>query len=88
MLSECLQPVPIPSYLLALAVGDLESRRIGPRSQVWSEPSVVDAAAYEFANTDNYLTTGAAHCILLLHVSDAFHCAASAVLAVCTGCQR
>ena len=50
--------MPIPSYLLALAVGDLESRRIGPRSQVWSEPSVVDAAAYEFANTDKYLTTG------------------------------
>ena len=58
VLPQCLQPVPIPSYLLALAVGDLESRRIGPRSQVWSEPSVVDAAAYEFANTDKYLTTG------------------------------
>lgn len=25
------QPVPIPSYLLALAVGVLESRRLGPR---------------------------------------------------------
>jgi len=68
VLSEFLQPVPIPSYLLALAVGDLESRRIGPRSQVWSEPSVVDAAAYEFANTDNYLTTGAARSVLLLDV--------------------
>ncbi len=48
----------IPSYLLALAVGELESRRIGPRSHVWSEPSVVEAAAYEFANTDKYLQTG------------------------------
>lgn len=28
------QDVPIPSYLLALAVGNLESRRLGPRSKV------------------------------------------------------
>eukprot|EP00967_Tisochrysis_lutea_P072328 scaffold96312_cov30-Tisochrysis_lutea.AAC.4 len=39
------QTVPIPSYLLALAVGQLESREIGPRSSVWAEPSVVEAAA-------------------------------------------
>jgi hypothetical protein len=50
--------VPIPSYLLAIAVGDLEERRIGPLSRVWSEPSVVDAAAYEFQNTHRYLQTG------------------------------
>jgi len=50
--------VAIPSYLLALAVGELESRRIGPRSHVWSEPSVVEAAEYEFQNTDKYLQTG------------------------------
>ena len=28
------QDVPIPSYLLALAVGNLESRKLGPRSKV------------------------------------------------------
>jgi len=28
------QEVPIPSYLLAIAVGQLESRKIGPRSKV------------------------------------------------------
>lgn len=28
------QEVPIPSYLLALAVGDLEHRQIGPKSKV------------------------------------------------------
>ena len=28
------QPVPIPSYLLALAVGQLESRELGPISRV------------------------------------------------------
>ena len=43
------QDVPIPAYLLALAVGELEARPLGPLSRVWAEPSVVDAAAYEFA---------------------------------------
>lgn len=28
--------VPIPSYLIAIAVGDLHSKRIGPRSLVWT----------------------------------------------------
>lgn len=34
------QKVPIPSYLVALAVGKLEKRDVGPRSAVWSEPEV------------------------------------------------
>jgi len=41
-------PQPIPSYLVAMAVGDLVSKDIGPRSKVWSEPTQVEAAAYEF----------------------------------------
>lgn len=49
------QRVPIPSYLLALAVGELESRELGPVSRVWSEPSMVEAGAYEFAETDAFL---------------------------------
>lgn len=51
------QPTPIPSYLLALAVGNLTSRTIGPRSQVWSEPETVEAGAYEFAETEQFLST-------------------------------
>lgn len=43
------QPVPMPSYLIAIVVGDLASRQIGPRSHVWSEPELVEKAAYEFA---------------------------------------
>ena len=43
---------PMPSYLIALAVGDLAFRPLGPRSGVYAEPSVVDAAAYEFADTE------------------------------------
>ena len=45
-------PQPIPPYLLALAVGRMESREIGPRSRVFAEPETVDAAAHEFAETE------------------------------------
>ncbi|XP_043569231.1 leukotriene A-4 hydrolase [Chiloscyllium plagiosum] len=49
------QMVPMPSYLIALVVGSLESRVIGPRSRVWSEKEMVDAAAYEFEETETML---------------------------------
>jgi leukotriene-A4 hydrolase len=49
--------VPIPSYLIAIVAGDLESREIGPRSKVWSEKELVDAAAFEFAETETMLQT-------------------------------
>ncbi len=48
-------PQPIPSYLLALAVGDLEFRSLGKRSGVYAEPSVVEKAAYEFADTEKMI---------------------------------
>lgn len=43
---------PIPSYLIALAVGDIDFRPLGARTGVYAEPSVVDAAAREFADTE------------------------------------
>ena len=43
---------PIPPYLIALAVGDLEFRPLGPRTGVWAEPETLDKAAYEFADTE------------------------------------
>lgn len=43
---------PVPPYLIALAVGDLEFREIGPRSGVWAEPGVAAAAAEEFAEVE------------------------------------
>jgi leukotriene A-4 hydrolase/aminopeptidase len=49
------QTRPIPPYLIALAVGDLEFRALGPRSGVWSEPSVVDSAAREFEDLEGML---------------------------------
>ncbi|HNP18344.1 MAG TPA: M1 family metallopeptidase [Fulvivirga sp.] len=44
---------PIPSYLLALSVGDLEFRELGPRTGVYAEPSVIEAAAYEFGDLES-----------------------------------
>ncbi len=45
-------PQAIPSYLIALAVGDLEFKETGPRSGVYAEKSIVKAAASEFADTE------------------------------------
>jgi aminopeptidase N len=49
---EFSMPQPVPSYLIALAVGDLEFRELGSRSGVYAEPSVVEGAAWEFADTE------------------------------------
>ncbi|XP_051974699.1 leukotriene A-4 hydrolase [Xyrauchen texanus] len=51
------QPVPMPSYLIAIVVGALESREISPRSRVWSEKEYVDEAAFEFSETETMLKT-------------------------------
>jgi aminopeptidase N len=45
----------IPSYLIALAVGDLAFRPTGPRTGVFAEPSVVEAAAWEFADAEKMI---------------------------------
>ena len=50
-------PQPIPSYLLALAVGDLAARDLSPRARVWAEPATVEAAAWEFAGVEAMITT-------------------------------
>jgi hypothetical protein len=38
-------------------VGDLSSRDISKRCRVWAEPGIVDAVAYEFAETEEFLKT-------------------------------
>ena len=43
---------PIPSYLIALAVGDLKFQPLGQRTGVWAEPSMLEKAAHEFADTE------------------------------------
>ncbi|MGF1509954.1 MAG: M1 family metallopeptidase [Myxococcota bacterium] len=50
-------PQPIPSYLVAFAVGDLVRRPLGPRSEVWAEEAVVDLAAAVLQETEGLITT-------------------------------
>jgi aminopeptidase N len=45
-------PQPIPSYLFALAVGNLDFRELGPRTGVYAEPETIEAAAWEFAENE------------------------------------
>jgi aminopeptidase N len=49
---EMPRATPIAPYLLALAVGELASREVGPRTAVFAEPSVVESAAWEFAGAE------------------------------------
>lgn len=46
---------PVPPYLIALAVGDLAFKPLGPRSGVFTEPSMLDAAAYEVADVEKMI---------------------------------
>ncbi len=45
-------PQAIPSYLLAIAVGELEFRPLGARSGVYAEKGRIEAAANEFTDTE------------------------------------
>ncbi len=45
-------PQPIPSYLLAIGIGELEARTLGGRTGVYAEPQRMEAAAYELADTE------------------------------------
>lgn len=79
-------PFTIPIYLMAInseylwrvyclfyvcAVGDLRCADIGPRSRVWAEPCLLDAATYEFSDsTEEYVATaerlfGPYRCVVL-----------------------
>ncbi|HEX9149610.1 MAG TPA: M1 family metallopeptidase [Thermoanaerobaculia bacterium] len=46
---------PIPSYLIALAVGDLAALPVSPRTGVWAEPTVVERAAREFSDLEQMI---------------------------------
>ncbi len=48
-------PQPIPSYLLAIAAGDLVFEPISGRSGVWAEPTMVNKAAKEFEDTEKMI---------------------------------
>jgi leukotriene-A4 hydrolase len=46
---------PVAPYLIAIAAGDIAFRELGPRSGVWTEPSMLDAAAAELADTEKMI---------------------------------
>ncbi len=48
-------PQAIPAYLLALAVGDIEFKSVGPRTGIYAEHSMLDKAVYEFSETEDML---------------------------------
>jgi leukotriene-A4 hydrolase len=50
-----LMPQPVPSYLIALAVGDLEFKETGIRTGVYAEKSMIKEAAKEFADTESMI---------------------------------
>jgi len=50
-------PHSIPSYLIALAAGDLKFGEVGPRTGVWAEPAVLDRAVKEFADMEDMLAS-------------------------------
>ncbi|GAB3340639.1 M1 family metallopeptidase [Marilutibacter aestuarii] len=52
---EFTMPQPIPSYLLAIAAGDLVFKPVGERSGVWAEPAAIDKSVKEFADTEKMI---------------------------------
>ena len=52
---EFTMPQAIPSYLIALAVGDLQFKAMGERTGVYAEPALLEAAAAEFEDTESML---------------------------------
>ncbi|MBK7968370.1 MAG: M1 family metallopeptidase [Bacteroidetes bacterium] len=50
-------PQAIPSYLMALAVGDLQFRSLGPNCGVFAEPTMIEKSAWEFADLHEMITS-------------------------------
>ena len=48
-------PQAIPSYLIAIGIGNLEFKPMGERTGVYAEPELLEAAAKEFADTESML---------------------------------
>ncbi|MEI2693967.1 MAG: M1 family metallopeptidase [Saprospiraceae bacterium] len=47
--------LPVPAYLMALAVGDFDFKPIGQRTGVYAEPSLINKAAAEFSDLEKML---------------------------------
>ncbi|KAK4884144.1 hypothetical protein RN001_000415 [Aquatica leii] len=53
--TKFVQKVPMCSYVIAIAIGAIKGKRIGPRTTVWTEEPMLEEVAYEFANTEMQL---------------------------------
>ena len=51
-------PQPVPSYLMAIAIGDLAFAELGPRSGVYAEPDWIERAAAEFHQLEDMIAIG------------------------------
>lgn len=51
---------PVAPYLIAIAAGDLEFRALGPRTGVWTEPSMIERSAAELADTEKMVSAAEA----------------------------
>lgn len=49
------QSKPIPAYLFALAIGDIEFKQIGAKTGVYAEPSMLEKSVYELAEMQKML---------------------------------
>jgi leukotriene-A4 hydrolase len=51
-------PQPIPPYLIAIAAGDLHFKAMSEQTGIYAEPYILDAAATEFASTQQMIEVG------------------------------
>ena len=51
---------PVAPYLIAIAIGDIAFRELGPRTGVYTEPGMLDAAASEFADLEKMVAAAEA----------------------------
>lgn len=49
------QTVAIPTYLIAIVIGNLAGRALGPLTTVWCEPEKLEACAFEFAQVGEFM---------------------------------
>lgn len=57
-LMHFVQEIPIPAYLLGIAIGDMEVKELSPRSFLYAERELVDRAANEFEDVEKLITAG------------------------------
>ncbi|XP_004497366.1 leucine aminopeptidase [Cicer arietinum] len=60
VVEEFVMELPIPPYLFAFAVGEIDNREVGPRTRVYAEAvnQVLDSAAKEFEGTEDMIREG------------------------------